>query len=373
MSETANHDPSQEQGWIPEILEHYPLPTPYRVSLLGVGAKSRAYLVEPEPEPTSRVLKLYGEGCRTRRQIEAELSLMGLLERRGLPVVLPYARRDGSFVTDFPGRSGVRHAVLMTRAPGEVVPRLTPEQAWHVGRTLASFHLAAQGLEETPEIQAPAPPDKKWWTTHLDLSRPISRIAALFESSEGRAAAGDVSGEILEGLHGFLLELRRLDVRLRALASRIKPGICHGAYHFGNFSLEGDAVTLFDLEAQCVAYQVTDIAMLLCDIGQCIHRLRKSGLSDDDPLLQERIAETGRTGLAVLEGYESERRLGEAERGCLLAHAPLALAIHIGELVKPGAPPLSQSEARIAVFLEEYASWNRLRRDLGWDHLDRLS
>jgi hypothetical protein len=110
--------------------------------------------------------------------------------------------------------------------------------------------------------------------------------------------------------------------------------------------------------------------MLLCDIGQCIHHLRKSGLGDDDPLLRRRIAVTGRSGLAVLAGYESERRLGEAERGCLLAQAPLALAIHIGELVKAGAPPLSTSEARIAVFLEQYASWNRLREDLGWDHLD---
>jgi hypothetical protein len=30
----------------------------------------------------------------------------------------------------------------------------------------------------------------------------------------------------------------------------------------------------------------------------------------------------------------------------------------------------SQNEARIATFLEQYASWNRLRRNLGWDVLD---
>lgn len=370
MSETQDHDPAQEEEWIPEILGHYALPTPCRVSLLGAGAKSRAYLVEPEPDAAALVLKLYGEGCRTRRQIEAELSLTSILDRRGLPVVLPRARRDGSFVTDFPGRSGARHAVLMTRAPGEVVSRLTPEQAWLVGRALARFHRAVRGLEETPAIQAPPPPERKWWTTHLDLSVALSRIGALFGSSAGRAAARDLSGETLERLRGFLLELRRLAGRLQALTSRIEQGICHGAYHFGNFSLDGDTVTLFDLEAQCVAYQVTDLAMLLCDVGQCIHHLRKSGLGDDDPLLQQRIAVTGRSGLAVLAGYESERRLGEAERGCLLAQAPLALAIHIGELVKAGAPPLSTSEARIAVFLEQYASWNRLREDLGWDHFD---
>jgi Ser/Thr protein kinase RdoA (MazF antagonist) len=372
MSETAIHDPAQEEGRIPEILEHYTLPTPCRVSFLGVGAKSRAYLVEPEPDADALVLKLYGEGCRTRHQIEAELSLMVLLGRGGLPVVQPCARRDGSFVTDFPGRSVARHAVLLTRAPGEVVPRMGPAQAWHVGRALAQFHRVAKRLEGAPEIQAPPPPEKKWWTTHLDLSAPLARIGGLFESPEGRAAAGELSSEILERLHDYLLEIRRLDVYLRALTSRIELGICHGAYHFGNFSLDGETVTLFDLEAQCMAYQVTDLAMLFCDIGQHIHHLRKSGLSDDDPMLQERIDETGRTGLAVLEGYESERRLGEAERGCLLSHAPVALAIHIGELIKPGAPPLAQSEARIAVFLEEHASWKRLRRDLGWDHLDRL-
>jgi hypothetical protein len=117
---------------------------------------------------------------------------------------------------------------------------------------------------------------------------------------------------------------------------------------------------------------VTDVAILLCDIAQNIHSLRKQGLSEDDPILRERISEAGRSGLAVLDGYESERRLSEAERGCLLAHAPVSLAIHIGLLIQPGAPLPPQSEARIAVFLEEYASWNRLRRDLGWDELDRL-
>jgi Ser/Thr protein kinase RdoA (MazF antagonist) len=359
----------EEEGRIPEILAHYPIPAPYRVGLLGFGAKSRAYLVEPEAEPTARVLKLYGEGCRTRRQIEAELYLMCILGERGLPVVQPYARRDGSHVTDFAGRSGARHAVLMTRAPGEVVQRVKPEQAWHIGRTLARFHLVTRGLEEAPEIRAPAPPDKKWWTTHLDLSKPISRIAALLGSDDRQA----VSEAVQEGLHGFLVDLRELDVRLRSLTSRMGVGLCHGAFHFGNFSVDGDTVTLFDLEAQCVAYQVTDIAIILCDIAQEIHYLRKDGLSEDDPLLRERIDDASRSGLALLEGYESERRLDEAERGCLLAHAPLSLAIHIGELVRPGAPPLAQSEPRIGMFLEENASWNRLRRDLGWDHLDRLS
>jgi Ser/Thr protein kinase RdoA (MazF antagonist) len=358
----------EEEGRIPEILEHYPIPTPYRVSLLGFGAKSRAYLVEPEAEATARVLKLYGEGCRTRRQIEAELHLMCLLGERGLPVVQPYARRDGSHVTDFAGRSGARHAVLLTRAPGEVVPRVKPEQAWHVGRTLGRFHVATRGLEEVQEIRAPAPPDKKWWTTHLDLSKPISRIAALLGSEDRHA----VSEEVQEGLHAFLLDLRELEVRLRSLTSRMGVGLCHGAFHFGNFALDGETVTLFDLEAQCVAYQVTDIAIILCDIAQEIHYLRKDGLTEDDPLLRERIDDASGSGLALLEGYESERRLDEAERGCLLSHAPLSLAIHVGELVKPGAPPLAQSEPRIAMFLEEHASWNRLRRDLGWDHLDRV-
>jgi Ser/Thr protein kinase RdoA (MazF antagonist) len=362
---TETHD-LQEEAMIPGILEQYPLDTPCRCSLLGTGAKSRAYLIEPPAaETAARVLKLYAEGWRTRRQIEAELSLMSLLDQRGVRVVLPCARRDGSFVTDFPGRSSARHAVMMTRAAGEVVPRLTPEQAWHVGRALAGFHLATRGLEDAPEIQARAP-GMTWRASHLNLGNPVSRIATLFESDDRHAA----SGEILEGLHALLLDLRGLDVRLRDLASRLEIGLCHGSFHFGNFSLDGDAVTFFDLEAQGLAYQVMDISILLCDIAQNIHNLRKQGLGEDAPLLRERTSEAGRSGLALLEGYESERRLGEAERGCLLAHAPVSLAIHIGVLIQPGTPLSPQSEARIATFLEQYASWNRLRRDLGWDGLD---
>jgi hypothetical protein len=68
MIRPDTHDPLEE-GYIPDILDQYPRVTPCRYSLLGSGAKSRAYLVEPESDATVRVLKLYGEGWRTRPQI----------------------------------------------------------------------------------------------------------------------------------------------------------------------------------------------------------------------------------------------------------------------------------------------------------------
>ncbi len=342
---------SEDVEIVDRLLGQYAIEPPWSVRPLGQGSKSRAYLVERAGEP-GRVLKLYGESSATRRDIEEEVALLRQLERRGLPVALPIPRRDRDPICDVPAGLGARYAVLFTHARGEVVERLHKDQARAVGAALAALHRDAPAV-------APGWPgsrEKRLYSS-LGLGDAVDRLTAAVAAGWGeQAAESGLSVNVPE----LLAEAQAVEAALAELRPGLRWGVCHGAFHFGNFALAGDAVTLFDFEAHCHGYQVIDLARILASIAEDAYRSARQ---------PEARAERGRSGRALVAGYQDVRPLTPQELSVLLLFVPVLLLGRLAELLGVDGGPDTADLAAAGKAATYLAAWRELCPALGWSNL----
>ena len=158
--------------------------------LYGVQAETGRYF-----------FKLYRAGWRSRPTVLYELDLLAHLDRKGVPVCLPVARRDGERLTEVPALEGTRQGVLFHHAPGR--PPSWPffeneAESRLLGGALAAIHAAAEGfasphprpgydeallLDQTLAAARPFLADRKaGWDYLRDLARRLRMQLAALQS-----------------------------------------------------------------------------------------------------------------------------------------------------------------------------------------------
>jgi homoserine kinase type II len=217
------------------------------------------------------ILTLY-ERRVARADLPFFLGLMEHLAGRGVSCPTPLKSKDGKSISELAGRA----AALVTFLEGFWVRRPRAEHCFAVGRALAELHLAGQGF---PLRRANTLGPGGW--------RP------LFERFEARA------GDIAPGLSGLIAdELRHLE---SAWPKGLPEGVIHADLFPDNvFFVSGKLSGLIDFYFACNDAFAYDVA--ICLNAWCF-----------EPDFSFNFTK----GRALLEGYESVRRLSGAERGAM--------------------------------------------------------
>ena len=268
------------------VLGAYPLAEPVACRLLYVGVND-TYLVDAGDD--RYVLRVYRAGWRTRAEIEYELDLIAHLDREGIAVATPVARRDGALAQELRAPEGVRHAVLFTYVAG-VEPGPGEEESALFGARLARIHAAATRFSSRHERAPVAFPGM--------LDRPLAALEPML------AARPDLRADLLAPSD-------RLRAALRAWPDgALSWGVLHGDYQPKNARLVappdgegGPRVTVFDFDH--------------CGPGWCAYDLavyRHAALRREGGEAAWR---------AFLRGYTGERALDEAD----LAAIPILDAV----------------------------------------------
>ena len=268
------------------VLGAYPLAEPVACRLLYVGVND-TYLVDAGDD--RYVLRVYRAGWRTRAEIEYELDLIAHLDREGIAVATPVARRDGALAQELRAPEGVRHAVLFTYVAG-VEPGPGEEESALFGATLARIHAAATRFSSRHERAPVAFPGM--------LDRPLAAVEPVL------ATRPDLRADLLAPSD-------RLRAALRAWPDgALSWGVLHGDYQPKNARLVappdgegGPRLTVFDFDH--------------CGPGWCAYDLavyRHAALRREGGEAAWR---------AFLRGYTGERALNEVD----LAAIPILDAV----------------------------------------------
>ena len=96
------------------------------------------------------VARVYQVGKRLEREESDylyELDWLYYLEKEGLPVSYPLARRDGGFLSKLLAPEGIRYLALFSLALGNPMDVRDEESLFVFGREMARIHLASNGYE----------------------------------------------------------------------------------------------------------------------------------------------------------------------------------------------------------------------------------
>ena len=195
--------------------------------------------------------------------VRYEVALMNHLDRKGVAVARPVARRDGRFATTLDLPEGPREAVLFTFAPGEPLhaPDHDATSSRRYGRAAAAVHSAADDFD-CPDA-----------TFRLDATALIDGpLATTLPLLVHRPDDGD--------------ELERLAARLKARLASVPAGLldggpCHGDLTGSNASLDADGnLTFYDFEFCGAGWRAYDLATFRWSVA-----LGRSRMGADDEAL----------------------------------------------------------------------------------------
>jgi homoserine kinase type II len=201
-----------------------------------------------------------------------ETAMLGRLARAGVPTPAPLRRLDGELVSVVRGKP----AAIFPWKDGTVrcQASVTPEDARRVGEALAQVHVA--GRTET-----------------IEAGR--FRFEDLLERLDRIEASGDVR------YAGLVPRLRAALTRTHEARNRELPrGLIHSDLFRDNvlWQRDGRVAALLDFESACLGTYVYDLMVAV--LSWCVGEDLEPGLST-----------------AMREGYESVRKLSEAEKSSL--------------------------------------------------------
>jgi Ser/Thr protein kinase RdoA (MazF antagonist) len=284
------HSVFAADGLSAELLPDYDLGNVVECRLLQHN-QNDTYLVRSEQGRF--ILRIYqSRGSYTPRgsQIRYELDLLLYLQRRGVSVSAPVARRDGRYLRSVEAPEGRRIAVLFTYAEGEPVPHDAWDEVFcqQLGSTVGSMHAVTAGF------------DNGRGRFHLDQSYLLTRPLRLARPFFGHRPD---DWQYVRGL------AKHLASRLAALAtSGLSSGICHGDI-VGNTNVHvGPAgrMTLYDFECCGPGWRAYDIGVFRWALAQF-----------KNPEQAERLLS------AFLDGYQQQCALTTAD----LAAVPVFVAV----------------------------------------------
>lgn len=218
-------------------------------------------------------LRVSPHGFRTYQEIEAEIMLLLQLDEQDIPVALPLARDDGSYITTLSSPEGERYAVLFEDAGGEIRGVKTRQELSSLGAVLARIHLFR--------------PDTNAYRKVLDeiyfLDAPLDAMLHYYD--------GTAQGQELARLAGIL--------RLEFARHREDSfGLLHADPHNYNIRFTGGRPVLFDFDSFGYGPQ-------MYDLGEQYWNMT---------MFQLPPAEEAQQLAFLLEGYESVRPLSSAQR-----------------------------------------------------------
>jgi Ser/Thr protein kinase RdoA (MazF antagonist) len=235
-------------------------------------------------------LKVYMHGRRAKRDLDAEMALLGYLRKGGVGVAMPLARRDGTFLTRIAAPEGVRYAALFPEAPGRDLNE-SPEDDKAFGTMVARLHKRAD------RMRGPLALREIDWECLVD--GPLRYVRPLMaQRREDLTLIEAIAEETKARVDGLLLPLR----------STSAWGVCHGDLHGGDARIDGGGrVTLFDFDSSGYGWRALDLGVFLASDGW---------MDTHGEALKKRESRWR----AFLEGYSGERDLHanelEAARLC---------------------------------------------------------
>jgi homoserine kinase type II len=236
---------------------------------IAEGVENTNYLVQTT---TARFILTLYEKRVAREDLPYFLGLMEHLAARGVSCPTPVHARSGEILAALAGRT----AAMVTFLDGFSVKKPKAEHCGQLGRALAELHLAATGFQQS---RANALGENGW--------RP------LFEKFRSRA------DEISPGLQSLIHnELMLLDA---AWPRDLPAGIIHADLFPDNVFFLGDRLSgLIDFYFACNDALAYDVA--ICLNAWCFEADHAFNMTK---------------GRALLEGYDSVRRLTAAERSAM--------------------------------------------------------
>lgn len=200
--------------------------------LLGVSD-----IYEIISEDSSCFLRLHRHASRTKAEILSEIDLIRFLHEEEIPVAPPLPTLNGEFVTELDCCEGRRYAVVFEGIVGGPLNSNSKTESYRFGELAGRFHQKADSIKQTL--------DRPRFDIEKIVWNPIS-LAKQFVSVKD---------------HEYLCALgRKIESILKNLPTE-QPywGICHGDLNSNNVIVNGDKLTLIDLESCGFGWRIRDL------------------------------------------------------------------------------------------------------------------
>lgn len=218
------------------------------------------------------ILRVYKHNWRSLEGVQSELELLLLLKSNGIRVSFPVHDTKSNLIQTIQAPEGVRYSVLFSYAEGKPVKKLSSEQAFLLGIASANMHLLTKNIKLNTTGRA--------YTISGQFSHTLAVLQPILNDYPGQF-------QYLKQLEQrFLKEFEQDD--------ELVCGICHGDLQSENFHITADnQFTFFDFDFFGKGYLVYDIGVFMW----YDHKNKPPEIMN-----------------AFLKGYESKRKLSEAER-----------------------------------------------------------
>ena len=188
----------------------------------------------------SYVFRVYRRGWRNEPEIHYELELLLHVDRKGIRVSTPVARKDGNLVEPITQPEGQRHGVLFTFAEGGQTGTLSEEHARRFGLAAAELHAASDDFASTHS------------RFKIDLSHLIDQpLTTLLPALARRPSDQQYVRELTA----------KVRARIESVQGELDFGFCHGDLHGGNVAFKDDRVTMFDFDCCGAGWRAYDVAV----------------------------------------------------------------------------------------------------------------
>jgi Ser/Thr protein kinase RdoA (MazF antagonist) len=225
------------EALLAQVLIHYEIGEPIDCSFLNPGLNDT---FEVSTKANRFILRIYRAGWRTIADILYEFDILRHLDRRGVAVSVPVARRDGAYLQEVQAPEGIRFAALFTYAPGKPQD-LNEETARVYGASAAVIH------NESTDFRSPNP------RFDLDLEHlitaPVHNILPLLaDRTDDQADLQRMADALRDGVGRLPLD-------------QLEAGFCHGDFHGGNAHMNDKAITFFDFDCCGPGWRAYDLAV----------------------------------------------------------------------------------------------------------------
>ena len=198
------------------------------------------------------ILRVYRSSHRKLEQIEAEVKLLLALKQSDVSAAYPIEDKTGQFIQQLDAAEGIRHAVLFTYAPGDVVAILNPGQLRLLGQQMANFHNVSTTLDLGTS---------RWkFDVNTTLVNPLRMTETAFaEDPEGYVMLKEKSEQVRRQLGRFN-------------TSTFSSGYCHFDFLSKNFHFEGDhRLTFFDFDFFGYGWTINDVMTFWVQLCLDVH------------------------------------------------------------------------------------------------------
>lgn len=218
-------------------------------------------------------LRIYRHQVYPRDEIDFEVDALNYLHNHGFPVAYPIARKSGGYITEISAPEGVRYVLVTAFAEGSPPKCDLVDDFRLTGESVARLHDVSQGFTT---------PHKK---KDLDLRNFIDdSVSSIEPHLSHRPKERALLKQYVDNARS---EIRRVG------EDTMDTGFCHGDVHGGNAHLHNGVLTHYDFEECGFGFRVFDLATF-----KWAFNLRES--KDEK-------------WLAFVEGYQSVRKIGEAD------------------------------------------------------------